>query len=90
MTRTRRILIGGAATLSVLIVSIGVLGIAFFHTFYPSPPATRVSGASDVATKQREDFDYFGDYFDLNRTFTVEAGSCRTTAGAGSGLRARA
>ena len=74
MTRRRRILIGGAATLSVLIVSIGVLGIAFFHTFYPSPPpATRVSGASDVATRQREDFDYFRNYFDLNRTFTVKS-----------------
>jgi hypothetical protein len=73
LTRTRRILIGGAATLSVLIVSIGVLGIAFFHTFYPTPPATRVSGASDVATKQREDFDYFRNSFDLNRTFTVES-----------------
>lgn len=73
MTRTRRILIGGAAILGVLIVLIGVLGLAFFHTFYPSPPTVRLSGTSDVATKQREDFDYFRNYFDLNRTFTVES-----------------
>ncbi len=73
LSRTRRIVIGGAATLGVLIVLIGLLGLAFFHTFYPSPPATHVSGASDVATKQREDFDYFRNYFDLNRTFTVQS-----------------
>jgi hypothetical protein len=73
LTRTRRILIRGVATLSVLIVLIGVLGLAFFHTFYPSSPAAPVSGGSDAAIKQREDFDYLRNYFDLNRTFTVES-----------------
>jgi hypothetical protein len=68
----RRILIGAAATLSVLIVLIGGLGLAFFHTFYPSPPAAHVDAASDLAAKQREDFDYLRNYFDLNRSFTVE------------------
>jgi hypothetical protein len=72
-TRTRRVLIGTAATLSVLIVLIGMLAIAFFRAFYPNPPATPVGTASDVATLQREDFDYFRNYFDLNRTFTVES-----------------
>jgi hypothetical protein len=57
----------------VLIAFIGVLGLAFFHTFYPSPPTPRLSGAADAATKQREDFDYFRNYFDLNRTFTSES-----------------
>jgi hypothetical protein len=66
-------LIRGAATLSVLIVLIGVLGLAFFHTFYPSPPAAQVNAASDLATKQREDFDYLRNYFNLNRSFTVES-----------------
>ena len=73
LTRTRRIVIKAAATLSVLIVLIGVLGLAFFHTFYPSPPVAPVNAASDLATKQREDFEYLRNYFDLNRTFTVES-----------------
>lgn len=73
----RRILIGVAATLGGLVVLAGILLFAFFRTFYPSPPTTSVSGASDVATKQREDFDYFRNYFDLNRTFTVQS---RTSA----------
>jgi hypothetical protein len=73
MTRTRRIVIGAAAILSVLIVLIGLLGLAFFRTFYPSPPAVHASAASDLATKQREDFDYLRNYFDLNRSFTVES-----------------
>jgi hypothetical protein len=68
-----RILVGGAAVLGVLIVLIGLLGFVFFHTFYPNPPPTHVSGASDVATKQREDFDYFRNYFDLNRTYTAQS-----------------
>ena len=59
--------------MSVLIVLIGVLGLAFFHTFYPSPPAAQVNAASDLATKQREDFDYLRNYFNLNRSFTVES-----------------
>ena len=73
MTRTRRILIGGAATVAVLIVLIGMLALAFFRTFYPTPPAAHVGAAIDLATKQREDFDYLSNYFDLNRSYTVES-----------------
>jgi PAS domain-containing protein len=73
LTRTGRIIIGSAATVAVIVVLVGVVGLAFFHTFYPSPPAAHLSGASDITTKQREDFDYLQNYFDLNRTFTVES-----------------
>jgi hypothetical protein len=73
LTRTRRTLIGVAATLFGVAVLLGTVWLAFFHAFYPNPPTTHVSGASDAATKQREDFDYFRNYFDLNRTFTVQS-----------------
>jgi hypothetical protein len=73
LTRTRQILIGGATIFGVLIVLIGLVGLAFFHTFYPSPPAAQVNAASNLAIKQREDFDYLRNYFDLNRSFTVES-----------------
>ena len=73
MTRTRRILIGVVATFSGLVALVGLLGLAFFRTFYPRPPTTFVSGASDVTTQRHEDFDYFRNYFDLNRTFTVQS-----------------
>jgi hypothetical protein len=75
LTRTRRLLIGTAATLGVLIGVVGIIAFAFFRTFYPNPPASHATGASDAATKQREDFDYFRNYFDLNRTFTVQSGA---------------
>jgi hypothetical protein len=69
----RRILIGVAATIAGLGVLLCIIWFAFTRTFYPSPPASHVSGASDLAARQREDFDYFHNYFDLNRTFTVES-----------------
>jgi hypothetical protein len=73
LTRTCRILIGGAVILGVPLILIGAIGLVFFHTFYPSPPAAHVTAASDLATKQREDFDYLRNYFDLNRSFTAES-----------------
>lgn len=73
MTRTRRISIGVVATLGALVLLVGMLLFGFFRTFYPSPPTVPVGGASDLATKQREDFDYFRNYFDLNRTFTAQS-----------------
>jgi hypothetical protein len=73
LTRPRRVLIGVAATLGGLLLLLGVVWFAFTRTFYPSPPTAHVSGASDVATQQREDFDYLSNYFDLNRTFTVQS-----------------
>jgi hypothetical protein len=73
MTRTRRIVIGVLVTVGVVITSIVILGFAFFHTFYPNPPATQAAAAADEATKHRQDFDYFRHYFDLNRTFTAQS-----------------
>ncbi len=73
LTRTRRILVGVATTLGGLAALLAILWLSFSHIFYPSPPTTHRSGASDVATKQREDFDYLRNYFDLNRTFTAQS-----------------
>jgi PAS domain-containing protein len=72
MQRTRRILIGSATAIGVLIALFGILWLAFVRIFYPTPPAAQVGSASDAATRQREDFDYFRNYFDLNRSFTLE------------------
>jgi hypothetical protein len=69
----RRVLIGIAATLGGLLAFACILWLAFSRTFYPSPPTTHRSGASDVATRQREDFDYFRNYFDLNRTYSAQS-----------------
>jgi hypothetical protein len=73
LTRTRRLLIGTAIILCGAVVVAAIIVFAFFHTFYPSPPPTHAGGAPDVASKQREDFDYFRSYFDLNRTFTAQS-----------------
>jgi hypothetical protein len=73
MTRRRRIIIASAAGLGGVVILIGMLGLTFFSTFYPNPPAPQSTGATDIATKQREDFDYFRNYFDLNRSFSVAA-----------------
>jgi hypothetical protein len=73
MTRTRRIVIGSAIAVGLVVALIGILALAFFHTFYPTPPAAHADAAADIRTKQRQDFDYFRNYFDLNRTYTAES-----------------
>jgi hypothetical protein len=73
LTRTRRLLIATAIILCGALVVAGIIVFAFFRTFYPSPPTAHVGGASNAASRQREDFDYFRSYFELNRTFTVQS-----------------
>jgi hypothetical protein len=73
MTRTRRILVGAAVAVAALLALLGVIAITFSRTFYPTPPLAHAVAGSDAATRQREDFDYFQHYFDLNRTYTAES-----------------
>jgi hypothetical protein len=70
----RRVLKWTAATISVLVVLLVLLGFTFFRTFYPHPLEPDFPATSDVTTAQQQDFDYFrANYFDLNRTFTPAA-----------------
>lgn len=52
---------------------LGLLSLAFFHNFYPSPPKADYPQVHDLATAQRQDLDYFQHYFTLNRAYSPEA-----------------
>lgn len=71
--RLRRIVKWTLATLGTVVLLLVGVGFALFRTFYPSQPEADFSPTQDVATAQRQDFDYFNHYFDLNRTFTPAA-----------------
>ncbi|HVY83056.1 MAG TPA: hypothetical protein VG994_18875, partial [Steroidobacteraceae bacterium] len=62
-------LIGVAA----IVLLLGGLVVALFRTFYPSPPQADFPPPVDAATAQRQDFEYFAHYFDLNRTYSAAA-----------------
>lgn len=50
-----------------------LLALVFFHTFYPEAPKADYPPAQDLATAQRQDLDYFQNYFTLNRAYSPEA-----------------
>ncbi|MGH8118769.1 MAG: hypothetical protein ACREP0_11480 [Rhodanobacteraceae bacterium] len=69
--------IGGAVV--VLLTACATLGFTFFHTFYPAPPKSDVPPAADLAAAQRQDLDYFRNYFALDRAYSPDAlASART------------
>lgn len=56
-----------------LAAACALLAFAFFRTFYPAPVMADYSPARDIATAQRQDLDYFRQYFQLNRAYTPVA-----------------
>ncbi|GAA0722801.1 hypothetical protein [Dokdonella soli] len=73
MTFARRIAVATGAAALILLLAGGAIVFAFFHTFYPSAPASAYPPAQDAATAQRQDLDYFRHYLDLNRSYTPQA-----------------
>ena len=62
-------IVGSLLALSTLF---GLLALGFFHTFYPDAPKADYPPADDLATAQRQDLDYFQNYFLLNRAYSPE------------------
>lgn len=62
----------GGCVLGLLVVC-ATLAFAFFHVFYPAPPKSAYPAARDIATAQRQDLDYFRNYFELNRAYPPAA-----------------
>jgi hypothetical protein len=73
MKRGRRIAIWLAGCASILLFACGLVVFVFSHKFYPNAPGANFPTAQDVTTEQRQDFDYFQSYFELNRSFTPDA-----------------
>jgi len=71
--KLRRVALWIMAPLAVLLLILGGTAFAFFHTFYPSPPAAQFPPPADLKTAQQQDLEHFRHYLDLNRTFTPEA-----------------
>ena len=73
MKRARSIAIWLAGCTSILLFACGLVVFVFSHKFYPNAPEANFPTAQDVTTEQRQDFDYFQSYFELNRSFTPDA-----------------
>lgn len=73
MAGIRRALKWSGGLLLCLIVGAALAVFALFRTFYPEPPKPDYAPASDAATRQRQDLDYFRHYFELNRSYTPQA-----------------
>lgn len=63
--------IGGS--ILVVLAACALLAFAFFRKFYPAPPDADYPPAHDLATAQRQDLDYFRNYFALNRAYPPQA-----------------
>jgi len=73
MSKLRRVGIASGVIVLLLAIATAALAYAFFHTFYPTPPAPHYPPAADAAEAQRQDLDYFRQYLDLNRSYTSAA-----------------
>ncbi|MBO9663347.1 hypothetical protein [Dokdonella sp.] len=73
MAGIRRALKWSGGLLLCLILGAALAVFALFRTFYPTPPKADYPPASDVATRQRQDLDYFRHYLELNRSYTPQA-----------------
>ena len=71
--RVRRIIKWTLAAIASIVLVLGGLLFALFRTFYPNPPQPDFPAPQDPATAQRQDFEYFAHYFDLNRTYSDQA-----------------
>lgn len=56
-----------------IVLALAGVGFTFFHKFYPAPPAAHYPATRGVATRQRQDLDYFRNYFRLNRAYSPTA-----------------
>jgi hypothetical protein len=62
------------ASIAVLVLLTGGAFIyAFFATFYPSAPEPDYPPARNLAEAQRQDLDYFRNYFDYNKAYSPQA-----------------
>lgn len=57
----------------VLAFCCGVIVFLFFHRFYPSVPSPNFPVTHDLATAQRQDFEYFRRYLKLDQAYSPEA-----------------
>jgi hypothetical protein len=73
MKRVTRIALWIIIPLATLFLMAVAAGFALFHQFYPNAPEADFPPAKDAATAQRQDFSYFRNYLELNRSYTPEA-----------------
>lgn len=73
MKRIGRITLWIVILLSLPRLIVKAFDFAFYRTFHPVPPEANFPPAQDIATAQRQDFEYFQNYFELNRSYTPVA-----------------
>lgn len=73
MTRIRRTLFAVGLVVLPLVLAMAGIAFAFFRTFYPDAPVADYSPATDTATAQQQDFDYFRHFLEYDRSYAPEA-----------------
>lgn len=73
MNRIGRITLWIVIVLSLPLLIVKAFDFAFYRTFHPIPPVANFPPAQDITTAQRQDFEYFQNYFELNRSYTPVA-----------------
>jgi len=73
MRRRTRVALWVASVVVLVLLTGGAIVYAFFATFYFSARAPNVPPALNLAEAQRQDFDYFRNYFDYNKAYSPQA-----------------
>ncbi|HEY5214870.1 MAG TPA: hypothetical protein VIJ38_17795 [Acidobacteriaceae bacterium] len=73
MKRAHRIGAWLGGSLLALLLTCALVVFAFFHIFYPHVRPANYPPTHNLATAQRQDLDYFKQYFTLNRSYTPSA-----------------
>jgi hypothetical protein len=73
MRRRSRVALWVASVVALVLLTGGAIIYAFFATFYPSAPTPHYPPALNLAEAQRQDFDYFRNYFNYNKAYSQPA-----------------
>jgi hypothetical protein len=73
MRKRTRVALWVVSVVVLVLLTGGAFVYAFFATFYPSAPEPNYPPALNLAQAQRQDFDYFRNYFDYNKAYSPQS-----------------
>ena len=73
MRKRYKVALWSLGVVALVGLTVGALFYALFATFYPSVPDAKYPPALNLAQAQRQDLDYFRNYFDYNKAYSPAA-----------------
>ncbi|HEY4123694.1 MAG TPA: hypothetical protein VGM36_03715 [Rhizomicrobium sp.] len=73
MRKRWKITLWSVGVVALVLLTGGAFVYALFATFYPSVPAAKYPPPHNLAEAQRQDLDYFRNYFDYNKAYSPAA-----------------